>query len=168
MKIKADFVRQNRLDTPATPSISGSSGSGTIRGQPQEKDTARGSRRSKSRPRSWNFTLSKGDTSPVKKQKGDGTLGHSRGRSVEIPRGAIQNTGPLSPALQPDVSADPDDFVHYLREVQKPELVEVGKLHKLRILLRNEKVAWVDSFISIGGMDEVIGLIYRIIKVEWR
>lgn len=74
----------------------------------------------------------------------------------------------MSPAIQTDVSADPEDFVHYLREVQKPELVEVGKLHKLRILLRNEKVAWVDSFISSGGMDEVVELIYRIIKVEWR
>ena len=42
------------------------------------------------------------------------------------------------------------------------------KLHKLRILLRNETVAWVDSFISGDGMDEVIQLLYRIMKVEWR
>lgn len=67
-----------------------------------------------------------------------------------------------------DTSADPADFIHYLREVQKPELVEVGKLHKLRILLRNETVAWVDSFIAGSGMDEIVMLLYRIMKVEWR
>jgi hypothetical protein len=55
-----------------------------------------------------------------------------------------------------------------LKEVQKPELVEVGKLHKLRILLRNETVAWVEAFISCGGMDQVVDLIYRTIKVDWR
>jgi hypothetical protein len=69
---------------------------------------------------------------------------------------------------QSDTSADPADFIHYLREVQKPELVEVGKLHKLRLLLRNETVAWVDSFIAGDGMDEIIQLLYRIMKVEWR
>jgi len=75
--------------------------------------------------------------------------------------------GTASPG-QPDSTVDPTDFIHYLREVQKPEIVEVGKLHKLRLLLRNETVAWVDAFILNGGMDEVIELLYRIIKVEWR
>jgi hypothetical protein len=55
-----------------------------------------------------------------------------------------------------------------MREVQKPALVEVGKLHKLRLLLRNETVGWVDAFISDGGMHEVVQLLYRIMKVEWR
>ncbi|KAI5291388.1 hypothetical protein KEM52_000190, partial [Ascosphaera acerosa] len=69
---------------------------------------------------------------------------------------------------QPDDTIDPADFVHYLREVQKPELVKVAKLHKLRLLLRNETVGWVDEFIWEGGMDEIVGLIYRILAVEWR
>lgn len=55
-----------------------------------------------------------------------------------------------------------------MKEVQKPEIVEVGKLHKLRILLRNETVTWVEFFISVGGMDELVKLLYRILKVEWR
>ncbi len=56
----------------------------------------------------------------------------------------------------------------YLRKVQKPELVEVGKLHKLRLLLRNETVAWTDDFVCQGGMREIVGLLHRIMEVEWR
>ena len=60
------------------------------------------------------------------------------------------------------------DFVSYLSRIQKPELVEVGKLHKLRLLLRNETVAWTEEFIRQGGMREIVGLFHRIIEVEWR
>lgn len=62
----------------------------------------------------------------------------------------------------------PQDFVKYLQKVQRPQEVEVGRLHKLRLVLRNERVAWVDSFITMGGMMEVVGLLRRIMKVEWR
>lgn len=62
----------------------------------------------------------------------------------------------------------PGDFVQYLRTVQKPELVEVGKLHKLRLLLRNETVAWTEAFIGQGGMEETVGLLHRILAIEWR
>jgi hypothetical protein len=82
--------------------------------------------------------------------------------------GASTSATSLQTTAHTDTAADPADFIHYMREVQKPELVEVGKLHKLRLLLRNETVAWVDSFIADGGMDEVIQLLYRIMKVEWR
>ena len=64
--------------------------------------------------------------------------------------------------------AVPEDFISYLQKVQKPELVEVGKLHKLRQLLRNETVSWVDLFITKGGMTEIVALLYRIIGIEWR
>jgi hypothetical protein len=62
----------------------------------------------------------------------------------------------------------PSDYVAYLRKVQKPELVEVGKLHKLRLLLRNETVAWIEDFIQQGGMHEIVALLNRIMEVEWR
>jgi hypothetical protein len=62
----------------------------------------------------------------------------------------------------------PDDFVSYLRKVQKPESVEVGRLHKLRILLRNETVSWIEGFIEQGGMEEIVGLLHRTMEVEWR
>ena len=56
----------------------------------------------------------------------------------------------------------------YLRRVTKPEVVEVGKLHKLRLLLRNETVSWTEEFIEFGGMKEIVELLYRIMGVEWR
>lgn len=62
----------------------------------------------------------------------------------------------------------PSDYVAYLRKVQQPELVEVGKIHKLRLLLRNETVAWIEAFIQQGGMEEIVGLLNRIMEVEWR
>jgi len=67
-----------------------------------------------------------------------------------------------------DSATTPGDFIHYLREVQKPELVEVSKIHKLRILLRNESISWTDHFVTKGGMNELIQLFYRIAKIEWR
>jgi hypothetical protein len=81
---------------------------------------------------------------------------------------AANSTASLSEAAAVDTAADPSDFVHYLREIQKPEMIEVGKLHKLRLLLRNETVSWVNGFIAEGGMDEIVQLIYRIMKMEWR
>lgn len=64
--------------------------------------------------------------------------------------------------------ANPSDYISYLRSNVDPSKVEVGRLHKLRILLRNETVAWVDSFISQQGMAEIVGLLNRIMAIEWR
>jgi hypothetical protein len=65
-------------------------------------------------------------------------------------------------------AAKPDDYVSYLRTEQQPEKVQVGKVHKLRQLLRNETVSWVETFIKLGGMTEIVGLLHRIMKVDWR
>ncbi|KAI4160466.1 MAG: hypothetical protein LQ342_005699 [Letrouitia transgressa] len=62
----------------------------------------------------------------------------------------------------------PDEFVSYLRNTTKPEAVDTEKVHKLRQLLRNETVGWVDDFIEKGGIVELIGLLNRILEVEWR
>lgn len=64
--------------------------------------------------------------------------------------------------------AIPADYISYLQKNQDPVKIEVGRLHKLRILLRNETVAWVDGFLSLGGMAEIVGLLHRIMAVEWR
>ncbi|KAK4232475.1 GTPase-binding protein rid1 [Podospora fimiseda] len=62
----------------------------------------------------------------------------------------------------------PGDFVAYLRKVQQPQAVEVGKLHKLRLLLRNETVVWIEEFIRQSGMKEIVELLHRIMALEWR
>ena len=144
-------------------------------------DDRKENKRSRSRPRSRVFTLTKReDSSPTKKQKSEES-GRSRSktrpksvdmsmRSTSRPGSSrsIQSSSSLTSLASRESAASPSDFIHYLREVQRPELVEVGKMHKLRILLRNETVMWTEAFIKKSGMDEIVQLLYRIVKVEWR
>ncbi|KAL9592002.1 MAG: hypothetical protein Q9179_007153 [Wetmoreana sp. 5 TL-2023] len=143
-----------------------------------DKTDAEGSpKKRRSRPRSRTFTFSKGDDSPKKKEKSEQPKSRGRSRSRNRAPDASGNadqsqasearTRSLSFGRAPK-PAIPEDFLSYLRKTQKPQDVEVGRLHKLRQLLRNETVAWVDAFIGQGGMTEVIGLLDRILKVEWR
>ncbi|KAI9829437.1 MAG: hypothetical protein M1826_005619 [Phylliscum demangeonii] len=151
------------------------------------------SKRSRSRPRSRAFTFSKStekDGSANKKQKSE-RGGRSRSRSragrpkssewtaaTNLAASSSKSVTSLHHSAEAVVTAEvgqhrpappvPPDFVSYLREERDPRAVEVGKLHKLRLVLRNERVAWVDSFIAMGGMAEVIGLLGRIMGIEWR
>jgi hypothetical protein len=135
--------------------------------------------RSRSRTRSRILTLTKRDApeSPTKEDKKGSSLrsrSKTRPKSVDMsatrPGSArsLGSSGSVTSLVSGDSATTPGDFIHYLREVQKPSLVEVGKLHKLRILLRNESVTWTDTFVTKGGMNELVQLLYRISKVEWR
>ena len=178
--IKVDFIQKDRSDsaTPhsANPSA-GMSDTTSRRGRNKEKgegETRDGKSRSRSRSRGFSFT--KGSTSPTKKQRSGSGSSHRRPKSADFSQPATlaniltpsTSVTSLSMTNNHDTASDPSDFVHYLREIQKPEMVEVGKVHKLRLLLRNETVSWVDTFIADGGMDEIVQLLYRIMKVEWR
>ena len=134
-----------------------------------------GSASKKPRPRSLNFTLSKGDFSPSKKLKSGRGTSHTRHKSADLPRtnsstslNSIASSSSFKLFNRAPKQAVPDDFISYLRKVQKPQAIEVGKVQKLKQLLRNETVSWVDEFISDGGMIELINLLYRIIEIEWR
>ncbi|KAL4948897.1 armadillo-type protein [Aspergillus filifer] len=179
--IKADFIQKDKLD--AAPHSAGGSSyasdSNGRRGRGKDKKEERENRdgKSRSRSRSRGFTFSRGNSSsPVKKRPESGSSFHRRPKSMDMgtTNGLSKimtpnaSTTSLSATARRDTAADPSDFVHYLKEIQKPEIIEVGKIHKLRILLRNETVSWVDDFIAQGGMDEIVQLIYRIKKVEWR
>ncbi|PHH75641.1 hypothetical protein CDD82_4363 [Ophiocordyceps australis] len=131
----------------------------------------------RSRGRSFTFSRSSGkkeSRSRSKKGRGEATLGrHFRSKSTDSvaddrPLSAQSSSGSTSFLAKMKLHQGPGDFVAYLRKVQKPELVEVGKLHKLRLLLRNETVAWIEDFIQQGGMMEIVGLLNRIMEVEWR
>lgn len=175
--IKADFIQKDKAEsnTPHSASTSVYTNDSTGRqgrGKEQKADRqARDEKDSRSRSRSRGFSFSKGTSSP-KKQRPDSFSSHRRPKSVDLsqPTGIYKIMTPTASttSLSRDTAADPSDFVHYLKEIQKPEMIEVGKIHKLRILLRNETVSWVDTFIADGGMDEIVGLLYRIMKVEWR
>ena len=188
--IKADFIKKDKSGPRSASSTEGalsqSSRPGTgKRSQTDDVNTydtgesvnPTGSTESpkKTRPRSRTFTFSKNGQSPSKKQKSERPTLHQRNKSGGltpsasstslVSDGAAQGSTFSSRSSKP---ADPEDYIKYLKKVQAPESVEVGKIHKLRQLLRNETVAWIDTFIMQDGMTELVDLLYRIIKVEWR
>lgn len=188
--IKADFIKKDKSGLGSASSTEGlllksSRPSAGKRSQTDDATThytgefvdETGSTESpkKPRPRSRTFTFSKSGQSPSKKQKSERPASHHRTKSGGLTPsasstslasdGAAQGSAFFSRANKPTV---PEDYIKYLKEVQAPDLVEVGKIHKLRQLLRNETVGWVDTFIMQGGMTELVELLYRIIKVEWR
>ena len=122
----------------------------------------------KSRPRSLTFTRSKGDNRP-KKQR---AVSHSRTKSSDCTSSKSLTSGSSTQALPflsrtPKVAL-PEDYISYLQKVQQPQVVEAGRIQKLRQLLRNETVSWVDTFVEKEGMAATVGLLYRIIGIEWR
>lgn len=181
--IKMEFIRQDwaemaasRSDGPGSKdSINSYEGASTAAASEEAEDE----RPKRNRGKSFTFSRGKKDnrsTSPQKKSKGEGTLGrHFRSKSTDSVGGAVSDR-PTSSGSSTGSSLfskiklqqGPGDYVGYLRKMQKPELVEVGKIHKLRLLLRNETVAWIEEFIQQGGMKEIVSLLYRIMNVEWR
>ncbi|KAF4776560.1 GTPase binding protein Rid1 [Colletotrichum scovillei] len=175
--IKMEFIRQDWAemaakeqagvaDATAEPTSAATGGS--------DKEETQ-SKRSRGR----SFTLSrkkdpKEPASPTKKSKGENTsIGrHFRSKSTESVVSerpvSASSTGSNGILSKIKFGQGPGDYVSYLRKVQKPELVEVGKLHKLRLLLRNETVSWTEDFIKQGGMEEIVGLLKRILAIEWR
>lgn len=185
LEVKADFVRMHKLDTPHS-SIGESEGRPTFKPEPTRSAVSRdgsveeervgshtdnGGSTKRERPRSRTFTFSRSD-SPTKKLKADANDRKASSKSNPIPkspstRSLVSNASDRS--VSNGVKAvKPDEFISYLRKTSKPQDVEIGKLHKLRLLLRNETVDWVDSFIQEGGMTELVALLHRIMEVEWR
>jgi hypothetical protein len=173
--IKMEFIRQDWAETNMAPNRSSTNESdGSMNGSLERN----GSKEKKSRGRSFTLSRNSGKksepNSPTKKQKGEGTIGrHFRSRSTdsvasERPSSSGSASGGGGFFTKIKAQQGPADFVAYLRKVQKPESVEVGKLHKLRLLLRNETVAWTDEFVRQGGMEEIVALLHRIMEVEWR
>ncbi len=188
--IKADFIKKDKSGSGSASSTEGlqlqtsrpSAGKRSQTDDPTTCDTGEfvdqtGSTESpkKPRPRSRTFTFSKSGQSPSKKQKSERPVSHQRTKSGGLTPsasstslasdGATQGSTFFSKTSKP---AMPEDYIKYLKEVRSPSSVEVGKVHKLRQLLRNETVGWVDTFIMQGGMTELVELLYRIIRVEWR
>lgn len=165
--IKMEFIRQDWAEMQAgraavTPAASASA---------SDCDDDKPKR---SHGRSFTFSRAKKDArSPSKKPKPEGSLARRRRtKSVDslVPDRPSSSDPSSASALLSKIKLQqgPADYVAYLRRVPEPERVEVGKLHKLRLLLRNETVAWIEDFIQQGGIREIVGLLNRIVKVEWR
>lgn len=174
MSMKKDFVKQDWAEIAAAkngrPGTNNSDSSADAIAGTEEVPEVK-----TRRPRSRTFTFSRSSSKePKSPSKKDATLGrHSRTNSSDLIASGGKSLTSAGAAVAQTLIAKakgqtPDDFVSYLRKVQKPEAVEVGRLHKLRLLLRNETVAWTDNFIGQGGMEEVVGLLHRTMEVEWR
>jgi len=174
LRVKADFVRQDQGASktfeanPAQPASSATA-------QDEAEDDSKSTKRSRARSRT--FTFSKGDKKGGDSSPSKNARSRSKGRpnSILVPKGqsahdALTPTTPTGSSWGRRGHATPavSEYITYLRKNQDPKKVEVGRLHKLRILLRNETVAWVDDFISQGGMSEVVGLLHRLMGIEWR
>ncbi|KAK5072997.1 hypothetical protein LTR64_000596 [Lithohypha guttulata] len=176
-EVKAGLVKGERIGSGSSIDETHLSSRSNEKERPSSKDKENedGRPRSRSRPRSRVFSISKRNKDTTAAKADESTRSRSKGRpksaeSSARPLSAISNlsTTSLTSISANDGTSTPGDFIHYLREVQKPELVEVGKIHKLRILLRNKSVQWTDVFVNKGGLDEIAQLLHRIMAIEWR
>jgi len=184
-RIKADFVKNDKVEVPKPepiefkkPVIWNSNASkesnsnhrrGTTDSGPDlDQSQSSHSKRHRSRSRAPSTRTLEG--SPSK-----------HGRSISRTRSLFSlknlssaslhtDSGDILPARVPVPAplSSPDEFVRYLRAESEPQKVEIGKIHKLRLLVRNETVDWVGEFIMRGGMPLLFALLRRISNIEWR
>lgn len=189
LRVKADFIKQDQglktsSDSPtsspddhvAVQQTSKSAGDGAKLEQQPTEDDGKATKRSRARSRTFTFSKGdkRGDPSPSKKQR---SQSKSRPTSVFIPKeegdsasAAMSITAKSFASLgrKGAKPAAPSDYMTYLQKHRDLAKIDDERLHKLRLLLRNETVAWVDSFVSLGGMKEIVDLLQRIMAVEWR
>lgn len=121
----------------------------------------------KPRSRSRTFTFSKGDRSKKSRSL-------SRPRSLmslkNLSSSSVNSIGMdgSSESKEGPRRVEPNEYVQTIKSAGAPEKLEVGRIQKLRRLLRHESVSWVDGFIAEGGMDALVGLLRQIMEVEWR
>lgn len=178
MSMKKDFIRQDWAEIVALRNSKLEMNSNETDYSMTSFGTDKETESRSKRPRSRTFTLSrsigKDFNISSKKTKPEVILGKNlRKKSNESLNGSrkiFNSAGAVSAQsiIAKAKGQTPDDFVSYMKRVPKPEQVEVGRLHKLRLLLRNETVAWTDNFIRQGGMEEIVGLLERTMAVEWR
>lgn len=172
--VKMEFVRQDWAESEGKNLVRPPTNESDDFSADNSRESVRDTEKKQSRGRSFTFSRNswKIGGSPSKgKKKEPSVKGHARNKSADSTvserppsAGSYSSNGIMAKVT----GQQPCDFVNYLRKVQTPDSVEVGKLHKLRLLLRNERVAWTEEFIKQGGMKEIVGLLHRIMEVEWR
>lgn len=166
VRVKLDLIKQNR-----------DSGNQHVDEDPvfsdaQRVDTDEPESTKRARPRSRTFTFSRSDRSmsfsPLKKQR---SRSRPRGETLAS-EPAVEPSTPRTPRTPSRTRRSkierPEDYIEYLQAEQDPTKVEVGRLHKLRILIRNETVGWVNAFIDLNGMSFIVALLNSIMVMEWR
>jgi hypothetical protein len=116
---------------------------------------------------------------------------HQRGQSMDIPRtqkgssarplsipvppASMRHNGvPISPrsgtpGTRPGTPETPEVFVQWLKSYKSTDInMDVGRVKKLRMLLRNEVTTWVADFLDAGGYVRILERIQDLLDVEWR
>ncbi|KHJ30329.1 putative gtpase binding protein rid1 [Erysiphe necator] len=176
MSMKKDFIKQDWAEIAAMENRKRIENNNNLDPNPTLFGTNDTTGSKTKRPRSRTFTLSKnvGINISNKNPKSEVTvIKNLRKKSSESLNGGVKIFSGAGAITAQNLIAKakgqtPDDFVSYMIRVPKPEKVEVGRLHKLRLLLRNETVAWTDNFIRQGGMEQIVGLLHRTMAIEWR
>ncbi|POS83498.1 hypothetical protein EPUL_004800 [Erysiphe pulchra] len=176
MSMKKDFIKQDWAEIAALENRKQDKTSSDADRSFISTETTDTTEVKSKRPRSRTFTLSRnvGINISTKNTKLEATtMKNLKKKSTESLNGGIKIFSGSGAITAQNIIAKakgqtPDDFVSYMIRVPKPEKVEVGRLHKLRLLLRNETVAWTDNFIRQGGMEEIVNLLHRTIAIEWR
>ncbi|TKA33910.1 hypothetical protein B0A54_15090 [Friedmanniomyces endolithicus] len=161
LRVKADFVKQDLGSKNAGNSPDGSLTSGSKGSARSPEDARKGDSPDDRRSREADVKSTKRKSRPLSFHiPSDNTATSPTTGTPKSPFGSL--------GRKPAASALPADYIKYLQTNRDATKIEVGRLHKLRILLRNETVAWVDSFLALGGMTEIVSLLHRIMGLEWR
>ncbi|RMY44226.1 hypothetical protein D0865_10696 [Hortaea werneckii] len=190
LQVKADFIKQDQGLKTAGNSPTGSISNTNAADAPEDaaerpalerkstEDDSKTTKRSRTRSRNFTFGMSdkRNDASPSKKNRS-----RSRGRpnstlfsgdEIDAVTPAATTTTTSKPfaslGRKSGKPAAPADYISYLEKHRDLAKLDDERLHKLRLLLRNETVAWVDNFVSLGGMEQIVDLLQRIMAVEWR
>ena len=128
--------------------------------------------------------------SPTKKKRSD-TLGAKSSdlSGISLPPTSSSHsltTGESSPKHPGASKISPSEYMEFLKKAAaKPRPkstvdgilpvqdegmkdVPVEKLHKLRLVLRNERLTWVEEFLQLGGFEAVVKVLRRCMDIEWR
>ncbi|KAF3916541.1 hypothetical protein ABW20_dc0102059 [Dactylellina cionopaga] len=109
----------------------------------------------------------KGRPKTTRAEKSFGAVARS---STFIPPTTPTGLG-LSPAVVPVVGPlhanSPSDFVEYLAGVNSYTDVELGWLRRLKRMLRNERLVWVETFFKDNGLSLLVDLIKNIYGLEY-
>lgn len=103
----------------------------------------------------------------------------SRQRPMSVMSGMHSDRGlkglfkPVTPVTASEVSfgpvllSAPLDFINILEE--RPwQAIEPISLHRLRTLLRTERMAWIETFLEKGGLLAMVGLFNEIFELEYK
>ncbi|KAK6344161.1 hypothetical protein TWF696_007803 [Orbilia brochopaga] len=83
-----------------------------------------------------------------------------------VPTTPTSPTAAFNPAVGPLHANSPTDFVEYFTGIGY-EAVDLGWLRRLRLLLRAERLAWVEAFFEQDGLDRLVDLIKNIYELEY-